>query len=231
MPNGSSRRNVARFGYGSALALAIGVLLSGPLTVFAVARVAPQPIEWQGIEAYARAFSPLQMLTYGFGFLVVLGAIGVIAALHALAPPEGRPYGVLALVFAAMFGSIISVNYMLQLAVLRPHVAEGRLGGMALLAFENPDSVTMALEMLGYGFLGLATLSVAPLLAGGAVGRWAGGLGVANGVFSVAGTVLQATVGLRGLAGLACYVVWNVLFAALAILYVLYLRGIRREPE
>ena len=59
--------------------------------------------------------------------------------------------------------------------------------------------------------------------------RWARGLGVANGVVSVAGTVLQAMAGLRGLVGLVCYVAWNVLFAALAILYVLHLRAVLRE--
>jgi len=223
------RRDIARFGYGSALALAIGVFLSGPLTVLAVSRFAPQPVEWQGIEAYAAAFHPLQLLTFGFGFLIVLGSIGVVAALHLLAPPGRSLYGLLALVCVAVFAAVISVNYMLQLAVLRPHVAAGRLEGMALLAFNNPESIAMALEMLGYGFLGIATAAVAPLLEGGAVARWARGLGVANAGVSVAGAVAQATVGLPGLVGLAAYVGWNVLFAALAVLYVVHSRAVARS--
>ncbi len=59
--------------------------------------------------------------------------------------------------------------------------------------------------------------------------RWARGPGGANEVVSVAGAVLQATAGLRALVGLVCYVAWNVLFAALAILYVFHLRAVLRE--
>ena len=223
------RNEVARLGWWSALAMAMGIFLSGPLTVLAISQVAPQPVEWQGMEVYARAFSPLQLVTFGFGFLTVLGAVGVVAALHLLAPPDRGFHGVLALVSVTAFAAVIGTNYMLQLAVLRPNLAAGRLEGMALLAFNNPDSVAMALEMLGYGFLGLATTFTAPLLPRSAVGRWAGRLGVANGAVSVAGAAVHATVGLRGLVGLASYVAWNVLIAALVVLYVLHLGAVRRE--
>ncbi|HYQ80720.1 MAG TPA: hypothetical protein VEP68_04415 [Anaeromyxobacteraceae bacterium] len=224
-----SRRDLARLGWWSALGMTAGVFLSGPLTVLAVAQVAPQPVEWQGIETYARAFHPLQLITFAFGFLTVLGAVGVVAALHQLAPPDRRFHGTVALVSVTAFAAVIGVNYMLQLAVLRPNLAAGRLEGMALLAFNNPDSVAMALEMLGYGFLGLATAFAAPLLEGRGVARWAAYLGVVNGVVSVAAAALQAAVGLRGLAGLAAYAAWNVLFAALSVLYVLHLGRVRRE--
>jgi predicted exporter len=52
---------------------------------------------------------------------------------------------------------------------------------------------------------------------------------VANGVVSVAGTALQAAVGLRGLVGLTCYAAWNLLFAALTVLYLLHLRAVVRQ--
>lgn len=52
---------------------------------------------------------------------------------------------------------------------------------------------------------------------------------MANGVVSVAGTALQAAVGLRGLVGLTCYAAWNLLFAALTVLYLLHLRAVVRQ--
>jgi len=177
-----------------------------------------------GVEAYARAFHPLQLVTYGFGFLIVFGSLGLVAALHRLAPEALRFRTALALALAASFAAVIGTNYMLQLAVLRPNVAAGRLEGMALLAFNNPDSITMALEMLGYGFLGLATWAVAPVFRADGLERWTRALCVANGVVSAAGTALHAAVGVRGLFGLSLYAAWNVLFAVLALLWVLVLR-------
>jgi len=221
--NQPDRLDAARLGLGSSWLLALGVLCSGPLTVVGVSLAHPQPVEWLGVEAYARAFHPLQLVTYGFGFLIVLGSVGLVAALHRLAPGALRFRSALALAFAAAFAAVIGTNYMLQLAVLRPNVAAGRLEGMALLAFNNPDSITMALEMLGYGFLGLATWAVAPVFQEGGLERWTRALCVANGVVSVAGTALHAAVGVRGLFGLALYAAWNVLFAALAVLWVVVL--------
>jgi hypothetical protein len=127
-----------------------------------------------------------------------------------------------------MFGSVIGVNYMFQLAVLRPAVAAGNTVAVEFLAFNNPASATMALEMLGYGFLGLATAAAAPLFPGPGRARRIRWLALANGLLSVVGTGLQAAGLLGGLAGLAAYVLWNVLFLALVVEYVLQLRATAR---
>jgi hypothetical protein len=221
-------QRAARFGHRSALLMLVGLLLSGPATVAAVSVRFPQPVAWQGASAYARAFHPLQLVTYAFGFLILLGAVGLFSALLELAPREGRLPGVVALVFVAMFGSVIGVNYMFQLAVLRPAVAAGNTVAVEFLAFNNPASATMALEMLGYGFLGLATAAAAPLFPGPGRARRIRWLALANGLLSVVGTGLQAAGLLGGLAGLAAYVLWNVLFLALVVEYVLQLRATAR---
>lgn len=223
------RRSATQLGLLSAWALLAGVLLSGPLTVIAVSQVAPQPAEWSGIATYARAFHPLQLVTFGFGFLIILGALGLFSALHVLASPARRVFSLLALVMTAVFASIIATNYMFQLAVLRANVRAGHLEGMELFAFNNPDSVAMALELLGYGFLGVATWAIAPLFGRTRLERWVRGLGIANGVVSLLGTALQASVGLRGLVGLVAYAGWNVLFAALCVLFVIRMHRVHRR--
>jgi hypothetical protein len=221
-------RQTARFGFRSALLLLLGLLLSGPATVAGVSRWYPQPVVWQGAAVYARAFHPLQLATYAFGFLILLGAVGLFAALLDLAPPHRKVPGLVALAFVSMFGSVIGVNYMFQLAVLRPAIAAGHAGAIEFLAFNNPDSATMALEMLGYGFLGLATAAAAPLFPGPGRARRIRWLGVANGAVSVAGTAFQAAGALGGMTGLASYVVWNLLFLGLVVEYVLFLREAAR---
>ena len=225
------RRHATQLGLVSAWTLMVGVLLSGPLTVLVVSRFVPQPVEWEGIATYARSFHPLQLLTFGFGFLTILGALGLLTSLHVLADPRRRVFSLLALVMGAVFASIIASNYMFQLAVLRANVAAGRLEGMELFAFNNPDSVAMALEMLGYGFLGVSTWALAPLFGRRGLDGWIRWLGIANGVVSLLGTALQATVGLRGLLGLVCYATWNVLFAALCVLYLLHARREHRRLQ
>jgi len=217
-------RPAARFGLASSLLLLLGLLTSGPATVVVVSLRHPQPVEWLGPAEYARAFHPLQLLTYGCGFLILLGAVGLFSALLEMAPRGGRLPAVVALVFVSMFGSVIGVNYMFQLAVLRPAVAAGNAGAVEFLAFNNPASATMALEMLGYGFLGLATAAAAPLFPGPGRSRAIRILSVANGVVSVAGTALQAAGALGGLPGLVAYLAWNLLFLALVVAYVLHMR-------
>ena len=56
------------------------------------------------------------------------------------APGALRLRSALALVFAAAFAAVIGTNYMLQLAVLRPNVAAGRLaaGGRGASAARGP---------------------------------------------------------------------------------------------
>lgn len=223
-------RQAARFGHASSLVLLVGLFASGPVTVVAVSLRHPQPVEWLGPAEYARAFHPLQLVTYGCGFLILLGAVGLFSALLEMAPRGRRLPAVVALVLVSMFGSVIGVNYMFQLAVLRPAVAAGNTGAIEMLAFNNPASATMALEMLGYGFLGLATAAVAPLFPGPGRARLIRLLGVANGVVSVAGTVLQAAGALGGPTGLVAYLAWNLLFLALVTAYVLHMRAVARAP-
>lgn len=220
------RRQIARFGLVSAWILVAGLLLSGPLTVIAVSHFYPQPVEWQGIEAYARAFAPLQLITFGFGFAILAGSIGVVTSLVCLAPPERRLFAALTLVFLAMFGAVIGTNYMLQLAVLKPALAAGQLAGLEFFAFNNPASVAMALEMLGYAFFGVATWTLVPLVPGDGVARWCRRLGIANGVVSVLAAAWHAALGFGGLVGFVGYLIWNVLIVVLAVDYLLYLRGL-----
>lgn len=212
----------------AAIILLAGVLLSGPLTLLIVSQAHPQPVEWHGIEEYARAFHPSQLLTFGFGFLTVLGSLGLFTTLLLISRESERIWALLALIFTILFAAVISVNYILQLAVLKPNILAGRLAGMELIAFNNPDSIAMALEMLGYGFLGVATWLAIPIFSNGRLGWWVRMLGVGNGLVSVLGTVLQATIGLRGVVGFACYLGWNVIFLALSVLYVVYFRRTSR---
>jgi hypothetical protein len=215
-----------RYCYISAVLLFIGITTSGLLSNLFIYTTHPQPA-WKDIETYAAHFHPVQMLPFWAGFLMLIGFIGLVAGIHYQAPAKYRFFTLLAVVAAAIYGTLISLNYMLQLGVLQANIESSELNGMALLAFANPHSVTMSIEMLGYGFQGAATWLTAYALDDSPIGKWAGRLGILNGIVSIAGVIIQGFTIPMSTAhslGWIAFIGWNVLFMVLCFLYVLYFR-------
>jgi hypothetical protein len=193
-----------------------GALLSGPLALAVVGAAHPQP-PWQDAATFAANYHPVQLLPYLLGLLLVSGFLVVIASLHALAAPEHRVHTGVAQLFAAAFGALIFLNYVLQ-TTLVPVLARPFHGDdAALLAastMTNPGSLAWGLEMWGYGLLGVATWLSAPVLGDrDSRSRIAAGCFRLNGAVSVVGAL--ATVWDRGWllspAGLIAFGAWNLL--------------------
>ncbi len=87
------------------------------------------------------------------------------------------------------------------------------------------------IEMLGYGFQGLATLFVAPIFTGGKLARWIRWLLIVDGIMGVAGTVITgfALDWVFTIPGLLSYVSWNVEFALLTILLSVFFYRTKRQ--
>ncbi|MCC6625570.1 MAG: hypothetical protein IT385_30310 [Deltaproteobacteria bacterium] len=210
--------HVGRFG---ALGVMAGIVLSGPLAIAVVEAVAPQP-PWSGAATYAAHFSPLQVLPYVAGLLLVSASVALVAGAALAARPERRGRALMALVLAAVFATMIIVNYTVQLALVPALVASGDPRHhvlLDLLSMGNPTSLAWALEMVGYGVLGVATWLVAPIMAD-LGSRWAARAFVANGVTSVAGAVWTALDPGWEMSplGLVVFAAWNVvLFVAAAL--------------
>jgi hypothetical protein len=226
---GNAGEHACRIGVYAALGMLLGIVASGPLAVGWVDAVHPQP-HWQGPEAFARHYHPLQTLPYAGGILLVLGLLLLFSSLHALARGQHRVRANLALCLGGVFATFIFANYTLQTTYV-PALAQTYAGTdaplLSALSMSNPQSLAWALEMWGWGFSGLATWLFAPVFQGTALERATRGLFVANGVVSVAGTVW--TVAQPGWvmtpAGLAAFASWNVLLAVLAVLTALSLRA------
>ena len=91
---------------------------------------------------------------------------------------------------------------------------------VAALTMSNPASLAWALEMWGYGVLGVAAWLIAPVFAGRGLERWTRSIYVLNGVVSVLGALATAIVPGWALttAGVASFVAWNGLVLLLAVL-------------
>jgi len=208
----------------AALAVIAGILLSGPLALLTVALVHPQP-PWQGPARFAAEFHVVQLLPYLGGFVLVGGCVALVATLCALAPPERRGRAGVALALAAAFAALILLNYVLQAAFVPALVSEYRPEDNALIAaftMSNPRSLAWALEMWGYGVLGVATWAVAVVFGATRLERATAAAFRANGVVSVAGALATAlwpgwelTV-----AGGVAFGSWNLLVIVMAALVI-----------
>jgi glucan phosphoethanolaminetransferase (alkaline phosphatase superfamily) len=158
-------------------------------------------------------FVSLNMLSMTLGFLVASTFVVVMASVH-YAYDEKKIFSQLGVAFAIVCAVLLSINYYLQLTVVRWNV-------LPMLAIENPYSVMWAIEVLGYGFMGLATLFAAAVFSPRKLEdsiRW---LFVANGVLGIGGVIGYALVNPMTLfAGL---VIWDIVFplmtAFLAVLF------------
>jgi hypothetical protein len=222
-----------RTGIYAATTASLGILLSGPPAILLLAKLHPQP-PWQDAELFARSFHESQTFPYFAGFFLVGGYVMLMASLHALATDAQKPRTVAALSFTAVFASLIFLNYIVQTTIipaLARHYTPDNAAIIALLSMSNPTSLAWAIEMWAWGFLGVATWLVSPVLSTSRVERLASAMFVANGVSSVLGALCTAArpAWVMTPPGLAGFVLWNALVLAMSILVVLALKQRLRE--
>jgi len=158
-------------------------------------------IVFAGITATA-AIQPLATVV---GFLVAPTFIIMMVCIYSTAPENRRFFGLIGLSFALIYGTLISFNYFVDLTFVRQGVFDTEVFNML-----NTNSLFWVVEVLGYFFMGLATLFTAPIFALGRVEtaiRW---LFVINGILGIGGLIgytLNVNIGLL-LGGL---IVWDII--------------------
>ena len=115
-------------------------------------------------------------LFLGSAFLLLL------AAIHQAAMPDRKIWSLSALAFGTIYTALISINYFVQLAWVAPRLAAGRTEGLAPFLFVPFDSFLYAVDILGYGFMSVASLLAARVFVGPGLERTARWLLTANGL-------------------------------------------------
>jgi hypothetical protein len=206
----------------AATCVLVGTLASGPFAQLVVALTHPQP-RWQNARTFAVHYHPVQALPFFLGFLLVVGAVVLVASLHVLADTRLRARTQSAIVFAAAFAALILFNYAVQttfVPALAASYDEANAAVLAALTMANPTSLGWSLEMWGYASLGVATWLVAPVFGDTRIERAARMTFAANGPLSVAGgfwTALDPGWVMTH-AGWAAFAAWNALVVAMAVL-------------
>lgn len=157
-------------------------------TVFSLAYVAAQVLEWRGLlgshggpESLSTPLGLAVLLTpsllLGSSFLIL------IAALYEFAEPHTHVFARVALVFATAYATLISLVYFVQLTLIAPRLASGDTVGLEAFLFVPYRSFLFAIDLLGYSFMCISSLFAAfALPAGRASASVARGFLLANGL-------------------------------------------------
>jgi Zn-dependent protease len=116
-----------------------------------------------------------------------------------------------------------SINYILQLTVVRLSIVNKETDGLAMFVMGNSHSIFWALAS-AYIFMNLAMLFVAPVFDGGRLERWIRWLFIANGA-SVIVSIFGVVVDSPAIYLLVSLVPWCIIFSlATALVAVLFKR-------
>lgn len=205
----------------SAIITIAGIILSGPIGIL-ITQIKPQP-SWQGEYIFVANYNYVQTLPYFFGFILLFGFTLFISTSFRLASSgQQKVFRIAANIFTSAYVVMVGLNYALQIALV-PALTFKQPSWAAFLTMANPSSLGWILEMFGYGFLGAATILIAPVFRKGTRMKLIRYLLTANGVISILGAAATTlgTTWLMEWPGIVSVVVWNLLILAIMILVII----------
>ncbi len=193
----SKRKLAIRMGFWSSIAILVsGLGLLGGILASSILLPTTLTTEWNGIESYADAYRATGGTITSLSFLAALiscpAYVSQIWSIHVLDSRAGRKRAQFGLALAVIFSALAGVNYVVQLTIVRIGILKQQTEGLAWLVFQNPGSFMLAIDFIGWFFLGLAFLSVVPCFRSGRLSRMIRYV-----------LVLNAAVGIGPLVGLA----------------------------
>ncbi len=176
---------------------------------------------WQGIGTFVATFQPIQMLSLVPSLFLVPAFVVLMVSIHYYAAPDKKIWSQLGIAFTLIYAAMASINYIMQLTVVRLSIVNKETDGLAMFVMGNAHSLFWALAY-AYVFMNLAMLFAAPVFGGGRLERWIRWLFLANGA-SAALSIF--TVGSPTIYLLVSLVPWCIIFSlATALVAVLFKR-------
>jgi hypothetical protein len=130
-------------------------------------------------------------MSYVVCLILPASFVAMMVSIHCITPVKKKVWSHLGLSFAIMYAVMCSIVYYVQLVVVRTNSLGVSPGAMALFTF-TPGSAMFAIDMLGYGFLTLATLVTSPVFGEGRRERWLKRLFFIHGLFALPTVVFPA---------------------------------------
>ena len=204
---------VSRLGFWSAAIIVLLVVLIDAGMILSAVLFPMTTIT--SIEVYASSFSSLQMLPFIPSLLLAPMFVIMMLSIHHYAPEDKKVLSQLGFSFSIVCAVVLSIHYYIQLTVVQQGILNNELAGLWQFAAPNPHSFFWTFAALGYGFMGIALLCVAPVFAEKSERaiKW---LFIANGIIGV-GFLIGNALGIFMVNILASFI-WGVLFPIAALL-------------
>ncbi|HET9136520.1 MAG TPA: hypothetical protein VFO76_07780 [Candidatus Kapabacteria bacterium] len=210
-----------------AIVALVGYICSGPVGFLVTILVHPQP-SWRSASLFASQYDIIQDIPYYFGLLLISGMLMLAAGHYRIArsvSDETSFHLLLSLMWSVVFAALVSFNYLCQTTFIRHLALNYHSENDSLIAafsLSNPMSLSWAIEMWGYGILGVANL----LLSGyyRQKNTLIRSLLIANGIISIA-TVIVTIIDIHWVMttpGLIGYFLWNILMIWMMIAMIRY---------
>lgn len=229
----SVRKNNLKFGIIAVLINIFGIIFSG--LVFPVISLifCPQP-PWKDAALFIQSFNPLQTATFFCGFFLVIGSLLTFVVLTQLCKAERKIWAISALSINIFFTAVVFINYVIQTTYI-PYLANNNPpeASMMIPAFSmaNPGSFAWALEMYGWGGIGLSFIFMAFIFGKEKYETTLKILFIINGICSFV-SALMTSVDMNWLfssAGLLSLIIWNLLVLFIDIFLLMYFKNNYKE--
>jgi hypothetical protein len=148
----SSRKTAATFGFWIALLTAALTIVSFMIAIFTPPRSGPFCTGSCVLYPYSETatFFPRDFWWIYPALLITPFFLVLCACAHSWVMPQARLFTRIAMLFAAIATSIITLDYFVQIEVLQASLLRGEVDGMAFISQYNPHGLFIAMEDLGY---------------------------------------------------------------------------------
>jgi len=129
------------------------------------------------IGPWDSVFITLPSLLLSFAF------IPMMVCIYYYSSEEKKIWSHLGIVFAALYTALVSIAYIVNLAIVVPNMLAGNYEKVAFLDVLTKNSFMMPIDALGYGFMSLSLLFTAQVFIGGTkLELWTGRAFLAHGI-------------------------------------------------
>ncbi len=155
-------------------------------SLFSITYVVAQLAEWAGLLGSSGG-PHSKSTTYGLAILLTpslllgISFVVLMVSIHYIADSSKRIWSHVAVVFASMYATLVSIVYYIQLAFVMPRIARGETEDIQILIFEPFDSFLYAVDVFGYSLMSLSTLFAAAVFKLQGIERWIRWALIANG--------------------------------------------------
>ena len=219
-------KKVLQFGKMAVKINMAGILLSGLFFPLLTAFIHPQP-KWQTPDLFIASYHWLQTATFFFGYLLVTGSVLTFIALYFLTEKNKKIIAFSGLAINIIFSGIVILNYIIQTTWI-PYLAFNNPAEtkflIAAFTMSNPGSLAWALEMYGWGGIGLSFIFMSFTFESEGNQRILRTLFLINGITSV-GSAILTSVDMNWIfspAGFGALITWNTLVFIIDLLLLKY---------